>query len=350
MKRLLILLILPLLCAGCHSEKMCSIRGTVTVPDAGQTYSAVLLRGGEGIDTCRIEKGAFTLKTLQDSQVQQQIKLIDDEGNDVGTGELQDRMEIVADTKRMTVDFDKKASEGSPLTAAMNDFIASLDKVLMESSPEVDAFAVMDSLMRATYQVHGNDAVGLQAMRLLSGFLDYEEMVTLLDEGGDFIREDEGIVMDLTYKLAVANEDGRAVYVQTGPGGSVVSQTEWESARELWSSLTGLGQYILVDFWASWCGPCREEIPNVIDLNRKFADKGLKVIGVTVRDKPEASLDAIEKLGVDYDQIFDLEGAIYAKFPVNGVPHFFLLDPLGNVILTGHHNLAQFEARLRESI
>ena len=205
MKRLLILLILPLLCAGCHSEKMCSIRGTVTVPDAGQTYSAVLLRGGEGIDTCRIEKGAFTLKTLQDSQVQQQIKLIDDEGNDVGTGELQDRMEIVADTKRMTVDFDKKASEGSPLTAAMNDFIASLDKVLMESSPEVDAFAVMDSLMRATYQVHGNDAVGLQAMRLLSGFLDYEEMVTLLDEGGDFIREDEGIVMDLTYMLKKRN-------------------------------------------------------------------------------------------------------------------------------------------------
>ena len=349
MRRLLILIVL-LLCAGCHSDKMCTIRGTATVPDAEQAYSAVLLQGGEGIDTCRIENGAFALMTFQDPQVQLQIKLIDAEGNDVGTGELQDRMELVADARRMTVDFDTKASEGSPLTAAMNDFIASLDKVLMESSPEVDAFAVMDSLMRAAYRTHSNDAVGLQAMRLLSGFLDYEEMVTLLAEGGVFIREDERIEQDLTYKLAAAKDDGRAIYVQTGPGGSVASQTEWESAQELWSSLTGQGQYVLVDFWASWCSPCREEIPNVIDLNHQFAERGLKIIGVTVKDKPETSLDAIEKLGIDYDQIFDLEGIICAKFPVNGIPHFFLLDPQGNVILTGHHNLAQFEARLKESI
>lgn len=347
MKRLLVVIILPLLCAGCHSENICTIRGTVCVPDAGQPYFAVLLQAGEGIDTCRIEQSAFTLKTRQNPRVQGQIKLIDAEGKDVGSGELQDYMEIVADTKRMTVDFDTKASKGSPLTAAMNDFIASLDQVLMASSPEVDAFAVMDSLMRAAYRAHSDNAVGLQAMKLLSGFLDYEEMVTLLAEGGDFIREDERIAMDLTYKLATTKEDGRAVYVQAGPGGSVVSQQEWESAAELWSSLTGRGQYVLVDFWASWCGPCREVIPNVLDLNRRFSDKGLKIIGVTVKDKPVASLHAIEELGIDYDQIFDLEGIICAKFPVQGVPHFFLLDPQGNVVLTGHHNLTQLEARLK---
>ena len=171
-------------------------------------------------------------------------------------------------------------------------------------------------------------------------------MGPLLAEGGDFIRENERIVMDLTYKLATSKGDGRAVYVQTGPGGCIASQKEWESASELWSSLTGQGQYVLVDFWASWCGPCREEIPNVIDLNHQFSEKGLKIIGVTVKDKPEASLRVIEKLGIDYDQIFDLEGVICAKFPVNGIPHFFLLDPQGNIILTGHHNLSRVERTL----
>ena len=76
MKRLLAFFVLPILCAGCHSENMCTIRGTVSVPDASQPYSAVLLQGGEGIDTCRIEHGAFTLKTLQNPQVQRRIKLL----------------------------------------------------------------------------------------------------------------------------------------------------------------------------------------------------------------------------------------------------------------------------------
>ena len=108
---------------------MCTIRGTVSVPDASQPYSVVLLQGGEGIDTCRIEKGAFTLKTRQNPQVQQSIKLIDAEGNDVGDGGIYDMMEIVADTRSMSVNFDTQESSGSPLTAAMNDLIHELDKL-----------------------------------------------------------------------------------------------------------------------------------------------------------------------------------------------------------------------------
>ena len=85
---------------------------------------------------------------------------------------------------------------------------------------------------------------------------------------------------------------------------------------------------------------------NVIRLNRLFAAKGLKIVGVTVKDKPENSMSAMAEFGIDYDQIFDLEGVICAKFPVNGIPHFFLLDPQGNIILTGHHNLSRVERTL----
>ena len=345
MKRLLAFFVLPILCAGCHSENMCTIRGTVSVPDASQPYSAVLLQGGEGIDTCRIEKGAFTLKTRQNPQVQQSIKLIDAEGNDVGDGGIYDMMEIVADTRSMSVNFDTQESSGSPLTAAMNDLIHELDKLLMEGDPEGDTAGKMDTILRQAWREHSHDAVGLQTMRLLSFHLDYEGMATLLDEGGDFIREAEDIAMTLKYKLAPLKDEGSVLYVSVSKDGGVVSEKEMD-ADECLSSLTGDGGYLLLDFWASWCGPCRKEIPNVIRLNRLFAAKGLKIVGVTVKDKPENSMSAMAEFGIDYDQVFDLEGVICAKFPVNGIPHFFLLDPQGNIILTGHHNLSRVERTL----
>ena len=309
MKRLLAFFVLPILCAGCHSENMCTIRGTVGVPDASQPYSVVLLQGGEGIDTCRIEKGAFTLKTRQNPQVQQSIKLIDAEGNDVGDGGIYDMMEIVADTRSMSVNFDTQESSGSPLTAAMNDLIHELDKLLMEGDPEGDTAGKMDTILRQAWREHSHDAVGLQTMRLLSFHLDYEGMVTLLDEGGDFIREAEDIAMTLKYKLAPLKDEGSVLYVSVSKDGGVVSEKEMD-ADECLSSLTGDGGYLLLDFWASWCGPCREEIPNVIRLNRLFAAKGLKIVGVTVKDKPENSMSAMAEFGIDYDQVFDLEGVI----------------------------------------
>ncbi|MBR0499505.1 MAG: redoxin domain-containing protein [Bacteroidales bacterium] len=349
MKRLLAIFVLPLLCAGCRSENMCTIRGTVSVPDAGQPYSAVLLQGGEGIDTCRIEHGAFTLKTMQNPQVQQRIKLIDAGGNDVGEGGIYDMMEIVADTRSMTVNFDTQESSGSPLTAAMNDLIHELDKLLMEGDPEGDTAGKMDTILRQAWREHSHDAVGLQTMRLLSFHLDYEGMVTLLDEGGDFIREAEDIAMTLKYKLAPLKSEGSVLYVSVGKDGGVVSKEEMD-ADECLSSLTGGGGYLLLDFWASWCGPCREEIPNVIRLNRLFAAKGLKIVGVTVKDKPENSMSAMAEFGIDYDQVFDLEGIICSKYPVMGVPQFFLLDPQGDIVLKGSHNLDEFEAFLEKNL
>lgn len=112
----------------------------------------------------------------------------------------------------------------------------------------------------------------------------------------------------------------------------------------------GQGQYVLLDFWASWCGPCLDEIPNVIRLNNLFAGKGLRILGVTVRDQPDHSKAAISEMKNNYDQIFDLEGIISARYSVEGVPHFFLLDPQGNVALQGHHNLDEFEQYLQKNL
>lgn len=352
MKKLLLLsMLLQALCSACSSDNTCSIQGIVTVPDPAKDYYAVLICGNKGVDTCLVENGAFTLKTIQDPRVQQRIKFIDAEGNDVGNGDIFDMMEIVADTREMTVDFNTQQSSGSPLTAAMNDMIHKVYQHLEGSEPEMDdPMAAMDSVLRANYFAHLDDAVGLQAMRLLSNFLNYEEMMQLLDQGADFIKGDEKMSMALTYLLAPSKDDGKVVFVKVGTDGRVLSQDEQDASACL-EYLDGAGRdgYVLLDFWASWCGPCREKIPEVIRLYDSFAPKGLKVLGVTVQDKPENSLAAMAKLGVNYDQIFDLDGILCSKFPFAGIPHFFLLDPKGAIVCEGH-SLREFEQYLQQNI
>ena len=61
------------------------------------------------------------------------------------------------------------------------------------------------------------------------------------------------------------------------------------------SDYVGRGQYVLADFWASWCGPCLREIPNVIAVYNKYKDCGLKVLGIAVWEEPDESLKVIEK-------------------------------------------------------
>lgn len=334
---------------SCNSDKTCTIHGSVTVPDPAKDYYAVLVCGRSDVDTCLVKDGAFTLKTVQNPRAQQRIRFIDAEGEEVGNGDIFDMMEIVADTRKMTVDFNTQQSSGSPLTAAMNDMIHKVYQLLEGSEPEMDdPMAAMDSVLRANYFAHLDDAVGLQAMRLLSNFLNYEEIMQLLDQGADFIKGDEKMSMALTYLLAPSKDDGKVVFVKVGTDGRVLSQEEQEASACL-EYLEGVGRdgYVLLDFWASWCSPCREKIPEVIRLNDSFAPKGLKVLGVTVQDKPENSLAAMAKLGVNYDQIFDLDGILCSKFPFAGIPHFFLLNPQGNIVLQGHHNLDEFEQYLK---
>ena len=131
---------------SCNSDKTCTIHGSVTVPDPAKDYYAVLVCGRSDVDTCLVKDGAFTLKTVQNPRAQQRIRFIDAEGEEVGNGDIFDMMEIVADTRKMTVDFNTQQSSGSPLTAAMNDMIHKVYQLLEGSEPEMDdPMAAMDS-------------------------------------------------------------------------------------------------------------------------------------------------------------------------------------------------------------
>jgi peroxiredoxin len=100
------------------------------------------------------------------------------------------------------------------------------------------------------------------------------------------------------------------------------------------SDFLGKG-YVLIDFWASWCAPCRKESPDLIKLYEKYKDKGLQVIGVSLDHKTKPWLGAIEKDGLPWTQLIDLgawAGEGVKTYGVRLIPYKFLIDKDGVIV------------------
>ena len=94
----------------------------------------------------------------------------------------------------------------------------------------------------------------------------------------------------------------------------------------------------IIDFWASWCGPCRQEMPFMVELYGKYKDKGLGIIGISLDEDSDAWKAATQQLNIPWSQMSDLKGwenAIAKHFCVNSIPHTIVVDQQGKILKRG---------------
>ncbi|MBQ2020261.1 MAG: AhpC/TSA family protein [Rikenellaceae bacterium] len=111
--------------------------------------------------------------------------------------------------------------------------------------------------------------------------------------------------------------------------------TAEDGTEQKLSDYVGRGEYVLVDFWASWCGPCRREMPTIKEIYTKYKDQGLTVLGVVVNDEVADTQKAIEDMGIEWPVISDVQGATLNIYGISGIPHLILFAPDGTIVSRG---------------
>ena len=91
------------------------------------------------------------------------------------------------------------------------------------------------------------------------------------------------------------------------------------------------GRPVVVNFWATWCGPCKEEMPLFEKMWNKYKDKDVVFLGVNVMDDKENAAEFIKKMGITYTNLHDPSGGVLSKYGVSGLPATFFIDREGKI-------------------
>ena len=107
---------------------------------------------------------------------------------------------------------------------------------------------------------------------------------------------------------------------------------------------------VLINFWATWCPPCREEIPGLITLQEKFKDKSFTVLGVDVGESKTKVSNFAEKIGINYPVVLDPDMSVTERYSVVGIPTSFLVSSTGKILGEYHAYTPDLETDVEKAL
>lgn len=176
---------------------------------------------------------------------------------------------------------------------------------------------------------HRNDAIGVALLMIMlpPDFITMTAERKLIESLGDKVKSDYRIQERFERLMSCPLSDEGDMFLDFA--------VEYNGKTTRLSDYVGKGKYVLADFWASWCGPCRSEIPNLIAAYERYKNKDLVVLGVAVCDKPEDTMQAIEEDKIPYPQIINSQEIATDLYGINGIPHIILFAPDGTILKRG---------------
>ena len=159
--------------------------------------------------------------------------------------------------------------------------------------------------------------------------MSFEQLTTVLDPTAAYYANDELKNVKRIYEGMKKRQPGLTFHEL-----EMKNMNDEDVRLSQWA---GKGQYVMVDFWASWCGPCRQEMPNVVANYEKYHQKGFEIVGVSFDQRKDAWVAAVQQMGMNWPQMSDLKGwkcTASEAYGISSIPASVLLDPQGKIVAT----------------